>query len=202
MVGTSRHGGTGTLRIGLMKPGRCGIWRRAAISVGVSVPAPVVAMMRKGRGGCPPQSLRICSAASPSRGPRGGVVDGCGCAWAMVPVHGSGRGANRTSTPGGGRIRLVHARSRRGGQRCAARVLWVPIIRRDEKRGTMAIFKWPADHRERPNDETGWGDGRDVRRVIVARNPRGIRVWIFRTAARAAGTCMAVGIRQPDTWIN
>ena len=41
--------------------------------------------------------------------------------------------------------------------------------------------------------ETGWWDGRDVPRdYYVARNPAGVRLWVFRERRRrAAGFCMA-----------
>ena len=48
--------------------------------------------------------------------------------------------------------------------------------------------------------ESGWWDGRDVQRdYYVARNPAGVRLWVFRDRRPpGAGSCMACSAEQPD----
>jgi protein ImuB len=45
----------------------------------------------------------------------------------------------------------------------------------------VPVFHGPLAFESGPERiETGWWDGRDIRRdYYVARNPRGMRVWIF-----------------------
>ena len=82
------------------------------------------------------------------------------------------------------------------------RPLWLLAEPQSLDGGEQPCFEGALELEQGPERiESGWWDGRDVQRdYYVARNPAGVRLWVFRDRAsvRRAGSCMACSAERPD----
>lgn len=179
------------LRIGLLRPSADArhLEELAAIHLSaVSVPAPVIAMMLEADvADAPPGIREDLLGRKLDQGERmAGLVERLRIRLGLHAVHGIRVGREHRperaweAVPDPGETR----RSEGSETACGAqRPLWIldrPAML--SARSGMPFFHGPLTTMSGPERiETGWWDGRDVQRdYYVARNPRGMRVWIFR----------------------